>query len=132
MYKFFHHPESGAVFAEASDNIGDGIWAECHEIDLDQYLKMVDDPKQLPKDVKGILKNASWAGAPYPDNVIFGDLYFNPQNQFPDGIRIYTSRITDIRSDGVYCSLHSKYFVQFKPGQDPHPHKLQPVKTEKA
>lgn len=115
-YQFFFHPESSCVFAEKPENQNDGIWAECHEITLDEYLRLVSEGKCIPTDVKGILKNAIWAGEPYPPNVIYGELWYNPQGQFPNGIGIYTSRINDIRSDGIYCSLHSKYFVQFKPG----------------
>ena len=88
------------------------------ELSVDDYLKMVTEASQLPKDVKGILKNAEWGKAPYPKDVIYGELWFNPQAQFPNGIGIYTSRVNDVRSDGVYCTLHSKYFVQFKPGEE--------------
>lgn len=125
MYKFFYHPESDCVlavpeqevdsFAETADG---GL---CHEITLETYLDKVDDPKQIPSDIKGVLKNAEWGKDPYPKETLYGELWYNPKNQFPNGIGIYTSRVTEIRADGIYCTLHAKYFVQFKAGESKEP-----------
>lgn len=118
MYKYFHHPESASFLAipeqevDAFMNTADG--GLCHEITLEEFLNNVDDPKQLPSGIKGILKNAHWGKEPFPKDILYGELWYNPQKQFPDGIGIYTSRIIEVREDGVHCSLHSKYFVQFK------------------
>ena len=120
FFTYMYHPESDSYLAVQNKELDafyetpDG--ALCSETTLAKFLESVDSGKCIPKDVKGILKNATWADAPYPPETIVGDLWYNPQGQFPDGVRIYTSRITDIRSDGIYCSLHTKYFVQFTPG----------------
>ena len=118
MYKFFYHQESDSPLAIPESEIGafmetaDG--SLCHEISLEEYLNKVDDHKQLPSDIKGILKNAYWSQDPFPKDILYGELWYNPQKQFPNGIGIYTSRINAVREDGVHYSLHAKYFVQFK------------------
>lgn len=122
FYQYFYHPESDSYITcpthevEKFLNTADG--GLCTEITLERYLENVKDPKELPKDIRGILKNAEWGKEPYPKDVLQGDLWFDPKNQFPHGIRIYTSRVTDVRSDGVYCTTHSKYYVQFKAGEE--------------
>ena len=120
FYSYWYHPESDCVVAidkAKLDNISFGAEA-LDELTVDEYLAKVTEAKQLPPGVRGILKNAQVWPMALKKDVIIGDLYFDPKGQFPDGINITTSRIQDIRSDGLYKTLHSLYYVMWKPGAE--------------
>ena len=116
FFTYWRHPESDCVLAIPSNELSDAMDGNLVELDLEQYLNQVKSPDELPPGVRGILKNADWWPLAINRDVIIGDLWFDPKKQFPDGINITTSRIQDIRSDGIYKTLHSMYFVQFKEG----------------
>lgn len=115
FYSYWYHPESDCLVTlikGQEPEFGEPL----DELTVEQYLAKVTKAEELPDDssIKGILKNAK--RYEHDKDVIVGDLYFNRSGQFPPGINIHTSRIQDIRSDGVYCTAYAKFYVIFAEG----------------